>query len=444
MNPLVHPSLPLAASGFGNLRFVKQRSRRQGLTLIELLIAVALTLVIVAAMIRAFKTSSESISLGRAKMDMHTKMRVVVDQLRRDLQNATHIPNPRATADGFFELVEGEESDGEHATSQLSFIGDHDDILALTVRSEGEPFRGRFNGVWVESYLAEVIWWTQHDDTNGNGEADYDESLRLYRRVLLIRPDLNTLETSLSGFYAANDISVRPELDTNGNLVLEMNSLEDLADRRNRFARNRVQFPFEIETANLEIMTGEFEGQDLMLDNCVAFDLRVFDPTAEVFVPSREGSAIGQVVDWDDPGFGDVVSTYPPTANTYPQSGAYVNLGYDVFNSLGLGNVRWFAGNPYENNYDRPWQARTYCTWWDGYESDGLNQDNNIDIDQGVDGIDSSVGGVFDGIVDDNNERETRPPYAFPIRSLEVRIRMIEKKSNQILQQTVRENFVPN
>ena len=61
-------------------------------------------------------------------------------------------------------------------------------------------------------------------------------------------------------------------------------------------------------------------------------------------------------------------------------------------------------------------------------------------LDQGIDGIDNNN----DGVIDDNLERETRPPYAYPVRSLQVGVRMIDKKSNLVLQQTVRESFVPN
>ncbi len=433
MNPLATSSKKIHP-----LRFVKRRSR-QGLTLVELLIAVSLTLIIVAAMIRAFKSTGDSISLGRAKMDMHNKIRVVTETLRRDLQNATHAPNPRAgNSAGYFEIIEGLETDAVHATSDISFLGDHDDILALTVKSKGEPFRGRFNGVWVESYLAEVIWWVVHDDTDGSDEAGYDESLRLYRRVLLIRPDLVTLAVDLDTFQRDNDVSARYSDDGTG---LVMNSLAELANRKNRFAHNPNQFPFEIDdvSAALLPLENDFEGQDLMLDNCVAFDVKVFDPTADIRRPEIGVQGIGQVVDRDDPGFIAVQQAITDGDLEWEasQDGAYVNLGYD---ELVDDDNRWFSNIPFFNNYPLGWNKKTYCTWWEGYERDGFDQDQNGAIDQGIDGIDNNA----DGIIDDNLEQETQPPYAYPVRSLEVRVRMIEKKSNQILQQTVRESFVPN
>ena len=455
-----------------------KRYTRTGLTLIELLVAVALTLVIILAMIKAFKASSDQISLGRAKMDMHNKMRVVGEQMRTDLQNMTRTPNPLSTNDGYFEYVEGDEIDADHFSDTLSFVGDHDDVIAMTVRSEGEPFVGRWvndNGTpailtddtveQVESYVAEVVWWIVHEDTfTPNSEVEYDEPVRLYRRVLLIRPDLavsSVLEGDYSGFFQANDISA----GVNDSGVLATNSLASLASRENRFGRDSTaSFPFEIELSGL-VLGGAVEGEDLMLDDCVAFDVKVYDPTAEVFKPTAAllaatpGLGFGQVLEYDDPGFADAVATYPPqmvpNEESFPQVGGYVNLGYDPV-APGLpvdpttsvtGNTgRWFADDSYDLNYEFGFSNNTYCTWWDGYERNGVNED--VDdasdmpavIDEGADGIDN------DGVngVDDNGELETRPPYAYPIRALEVSIRMIEKKSNLVLQKSIRESFVPN
>lgn len=436
---------PLAISPHSTESNRNPGRNRQGFTLIELLIAVVLTLVIILAMVRLFKSTGDSISLGRAKMDMHNQIRVVTETLRRDLQNATHLPNPRkGTREGYFEIVEGPEFDAEHATADVSFLGDHDDILAMTVKSNGEPFRGRFNGAWVESYLAEVVWWVRHDDIDGDPEASYDESLRLYRRVMLIRPDLAVMaanSTDIISFQRNNDISARV-----GTTVINpgdppvpaiiANSLQDLADRKNRFAHDYTLFPHLMEdsAAQLTPLLGDFAGQDLMLNNCVAFDVKVFDPKARVLVPPNNTSGIGQAIDQDDPGFTGLTNTWITA-----QDGAYVNLGNGDL------NYGWFADVPYNNNYSfgmpDPWNgSRVYCTWFEGYESDGQDQDGNTLLDQGVDGIDNNN----DGVIDDNLERETRPPYAYPVRSLEVRVRMIEKKSNLVLQQTVRESFVPN
>ena len=170
--------------------------QRSGLTLIELMIAVTLTLVIIAVMVRAFKLTSDEIGVGRARMDMHNQLRTVTETLRRDFQMATCLPRPRGLNDertGYFEYVEGGEYDRNHlAVNFDSFLGDHDDVLALTIRSDEKPFRGRYNGGFVESNLAEVVWFVVH-----TGADDYSGQFRLYRRVLLIRPDLDLLRFHL-------------------------------------------------------------------------------------------------------------------------------------------------------------------------------------------------------------------------------------------------------
>ncbi len=431
-------------------------SKRHGITLIELMIAVVLTLVIIAAMIRAFKASSDQITIGRAAMDMHNQLRSVVETLRSDLQNATCVPRVRGINDersGYFEYVEGFEHDHDHFDPlSNSYLGDHDDILALTVRSTDRPFRGRYydettmSTVYVESYLAEVVWWAVYENTNGNVTAppnsvpieDYGDNVRLYRRVLLIRPDLATSETNFDTFYAGNDVSVRRDLAT-GDLV--MNSLEDLSDRKNRFAHDTSTFPHEFIPGLLDSrpLTGDFEGEDLMLAWATSFDIKVFSPNTTVFLPDGSTvSSIGQVVEPTDPGYGPLETAYPPGANPglYPAAGGYVDLGHTGIPN----NNEWFDGAAFENGYTFANYPFTYCTWTAAYESDGVSQDGDALVDEGLDGLDNdNANGV-----DDNLERETQPPYPYPIRSIQVTVRMIETKTNQVIQKSVKESFVPN
>jgi hypothetical protein len=123
--------------------------------------------------------------------------------------------------------------------------------------------------------LAEVIWWIQYDDQyitdpdQANGVQDSGENYAVYRRVLLIRPDLNDaatgyfkrwtvsdnapapavqsnasgyakLRADLAVFFSQNDVSVRlrSRIVAGGNLEVTAtaNSLADLTARENRFA----------------------------------------------------------------------------------------------------------------------------------------------------------------------------------------------------------------
>jgi hypothetical protein len=412
-------------------------SPRRGLTLVELMIAVTLTLVIIGVMVRAFKSTSDEIGIGRARMDMHTKLRAVTETLRRDLQTATCLPRARGLSDertGYFEYVEGPEYDRNHINPNTnSFLGDHDDVLALTVRSDEKPFRGRYNGGFVESNLAEVVWFLVH-----TGPDDYSGQYRLYRRVLLIRPDLLPLTMTPAQFFESNDISARPEAAD-----MVPNSLEDLADRSNRYAHDRGTFPHELQNGYGAQATwlsdrvlgfdgdGVFdpdrEGEDLMLNGCTAFDIKVFDPTS----PVKRASGTDYLLDPNDPGY---VASVDPAATT----GGYVDLGYDP--ALVAPAATWFSPNSAPNGYTWTANANTWCSWYAGYEFDGIDQNGNALIDEGSNGVDDDLANG----VDDNAERETPPPYANPIRSIQISVRMIEPNSNQVLQKTIKESYVPN
>ena len=88
-----------------------------------------------------------------------------------------------------------------------------------------------------------------------------------------------------------------------------------------------------------------------------------------------------------------------------------------------------------------------YDTWTPVYESDGLNQNGNNDggsparplIDEGTNGLDD--GGP--AAPDDDSERETRPPYPYPVRGVKATIRLIEKNTKQIHQSSVIHSYVP-
>ncbi len=83
--------------------------------------------------------------------------------------------------------------------------------------------------------------------------------------------------------------------------------------------------------------------------------------------------------------------------------------------------------------------SAVWCSWWPGYENDGADQDQNTIRDQGTDGLDSNA----NSIVDDHLERETIPPYAYPIRGVQITFRMIEKNTGQIRQMQIESSFVP-
>ena len=169
---------------------------RRALTLVEMLIGMAITLLMMAAIVNLFANISSGVKIRRATMEMSGQLRTVRATLFSDLAGATcrALPWQRPDEDpGYLEIVEGGRSDRQPtllaldpATSQVPGsqvtpkvqmtdgmgLGDYDDILALTVRSELSPFKGHYvnaAGVpeTIESQLAEVIWYSVENPADG-------------------------------------------------------------------------------------------------------------------------------------------------------------------------------------------------------------------------------------------------------------------------------------
>lgn len=280
--------------------------RRTGLTLIEMLVATAVTLLLVGALTQAFQIVGTAVGKNRALLEMAGQLRGVGIRLETDLSMVTvpMTPWPQpGVGKGYFEYVEGWDHDGSPYLIGNTSFGDIDDLLMFTAQSEGEPFVGvrrLFNATGIsalESTQAEIAWWSTLTDSNLNGSIDPDlgEDFTIYRRVLLIRPDLwtdlngngtedtgesrlvarlprptvvtpnptyditdqtdlNRLKNDLLQFYAENDISVRIVRSLSGvdlTLRLVPNSLEDLTRREYRFAHSRIVAENPVSPGNL-------------------------------------------------------------------------------------------------------------------------------------------------------------------------------------------------
>ena len=65
------------------------RFKSRGLTLIEVLIATTLTLLMMLALAQGFKALSDSVSEGRAKINLSDQLRGIITLLRADLTQRT-------------------------------------------------------------------------------------------------------------------------------------------------------------------------------------------------------------------------------------------------------------------------------------------------------------------------------------------------------------------
>jgi type II secretory pathway pseudopilin PulG len=330
-----HRSACRAAIG----RRVADRRRATGFTLLEILIATTITMLMLLALTEGFKRISDSMTEGRARLDMGGRLRGVTAILRSDLQGLTLRPQPPSGVlggSGYLKYYDGPLNDfsatlydpnnnlaspstGEQIPS--SRFGDVDDILMFTARATGEWFRGRVpralivaggggtptaadwnTTVIIASQYAEIVYFmlpvpatdagldasgqflAGYIDRDNNGLPD---QYRLYRRVLLIRPDLNIDDTAnmpageqvadytlpvlgplraepylgnpmtgMARVHQLCDLSLRrvPSGRPNTPDYVAANSLEDLTKPENRFAHCVLPVPGSQASTSMPIL----------------------------------------------------------------------------------------------------------------------------------------------------------------------------------------------
>ncbi len=472
---------------------------RRGMTLIEMLVATTCTLVLMGAIAQVFGAFGNAVSDSRSMIEMDGQLRSVAWRLRNDLAGATARTLPPLeveAGEGYFEIVEGPRTDGsgtlDPTTGAVLPIGpaDSDDILLFTTRNTETPYLGRYDSnptnttttKTTESQLAEVAWFLRPTDTQGASQQV--KTYTLFRKQLLVIGYVGfapfygvTYENAVTQaaypnwttLYESFDLSAT--LFSNGlfsyqNPLFAPNSLADLTRSSSRFMHNPDGSPYRADGATPKTMT-DFQfpanyqaspppdglifdrtkasmrvGEDVVLTNVLAFDVRVFDPSVPVGVTSDMALV---------PGDGGPGGTGWSAAGPFSGYGAYVDLGWfggpttligPASPTGGPGQAPRFADLPNSRSGLRPANAsgnRIWDSWSTHYESNGIDDDGNGPIDQGSDAIDNDS----NGSIDDKLELETLPPYSTPLRGIEVRIRCYEPSSRQVRQVTIRHSFVP-
>jgi type II secretory pathway component PulJ len=431
---------------------------RRAMTLVEMLVATTATLILMAAVAQAFAAFGSAISGSRGVLELDARMRSAAWRLRSDLNGATARPLPPLTPEssqGYFEIIEGSARDIDAADGSLVRAADHDDILLFTTQSTEPPFVGRRPGGSLESTIAEVAWFARPTPDTAN-----PTTYTIYRRQLLVMgyvgsapfytgpASTNSITDpgSWDAYFRTCDISARRETSQ-----LVPNTLADLSRRESRFLHDSSSFPHRFEAADGSnppglLLSGNRAGEDIVLTDVLAFDVRVFDPTAAVVLASGSTPLVP----------GDVGYTGNAVA-----SGAYVDLSQTAIDNSRLGDITprfstagQNVGGSQNLNRSLPTGTNyvTYDTWTLAYEANGRNEDddwfdtNSNDVrDPGEDLVDEAFDGRDnDGndLIDDSAEFETRPPYPYPLRGIEVRIRCYEPSSRQVRQVTIRHTFV--
>jgi type II secretory pathway pseudopilin PulG len=516
------------------------RFHPSGYTLVEILVAAALTLLLMGAVIQMFGSLGQSITDSRSALEASERLNSAAARLQMDLKGVTvkMLPprNPDA-GEGYFEYIEGPAppqqyiQQGTTANPPYNWdnnplgvapkpvntdngqtdttVGDFDDILMFTTRSTGRPFVGLvdrvvFNTPVAQSDVAEVAWFIR--------------GRTLYRRQLLVAPGLwNNLTTppSASRFYEKNDISVRVQSG-----LIVPNTLSDLTRRECRYAHPTDVFPFDVrrwgllglptlrESATWNLLSppippsnssnpsplnpyypnpyfdpGHFNltatnpldfwtndpshrladpykdlvlvplttriADDIILTNVIGFDVKAWEP------------ALGQYVDLGyemrpiapaNPSKPQEIKHYPPETsndNPYTSGEMFYHRGYCPLNAPQNGYLAYILGYYQSNSGIIYYTPRVYDTWSTHYENVGLGTlsqlyPNFYPPGRSTNGFDDpGNSGVANGIVDDDDEKITSPPYPAPLRGIQVKIRVFEPDSRQIREVTIVQDFLP-
>ncbi len=440
---------------------------RRAFTLIEMLVALAATLLMMGATVTLFGVIVDSVSGSRALLEISDKLRATRNRIQADLQGATATMKPPLRPEndeGYLEIVEGPNFDGAPNAvppppgrpSLNTLFGDTDDALLLTVRSRGEPFVGKFNTITMESQVAEVLYFLKQDgpiiDATTLPPLPPLRLCTLYRRALLVVPGQQAVVgasglttnpfLTVNDFYNSFDVSARVEAGTR-----VANTLGDLTKPENRIGHMPTAsvFPFRFytdidpaATVNPLVFVGTRLGDDILMTNVLSFDVQVYDPGAPIFAST---TAPIVAVEPRDQGY-DLLRGGPAIA-----AGAYADLGYLVnppaYSRPPGFPTPQFGGSPHTLSGIPPTKtpANPFV-----YDTGSLHYENNGIDDGGTAGADLATNGLDDDNlngVDDLAERDTMPPYASQLRGVRITIRVYEPSSLQVRQVTIVQDFLP-
>jgi hypothetical protein len=435
-------------------QYVYRAQTPAAFTLVELLVSSTIALVVMGAVASLFGIFSRASTNSQAIVDLSSRMRSTANRLRQDLTGLTAPLTPplRPESDaGYFELIEGPIQDGlatsvsgtlimqsgtaVWASGTTSLLADTDDVLLFTTRSPAGPFEGNYNGAQIESSTAEVAWFCRPSAIQPVAGVQLQT---LYRRQLLVvgyvgaapfyvagSSTNNQVIGTLPAIYGTYDISLRSDPTVAGALV--PNTLGDLTTRENRFFHGPTwSAAFPNSWVNVTFDGTTREGEDVVLTNVIAFDVRVFDPDA---VARLNGSTVVYPND----------QTYSNALPSAGFTGCFLDLGCS--NAVAM-TVLSGTGNPKSRLHKTSLTGTaTYDTWSTGYETNGIDDNVPLNgvIDDATNGGDDSV--PPNGVIDDADETETAPPYSRPLRAIEIRIRCYDPTSREIRQTTVRHTF---
>lgn len=223
----------------------------RGMTLIEVLIATALTLMIMLALAQGFKTTSQSISSGRARLTSSDQLRSISTLLRSDLQgltvSTTVHPQSSKSPNGYFVYYDGPLSDstamlfnyvptGVEIEDKLSASrwSDIDDVMMFTAKArDGQWFYGRVPLALMKIHSGDTAtinfqdWLT--DVTIASEYAEIAWFMRPLNEVgMLNNPDPQNSDGNYSSSPSSTPVNdVIPVVDLNGDNIPDPDGMPD-------------------------------------------------------------------------------------------------------------------------------------------------------------------------------------------------------------------------
>jgi type II secretory pathway component PulJ len=419
---------------------------KHGTTLVEMLVATALSLVLIGAVVQMFGKVAESITDSRSMLESADRIRLAEIRLQLDLQGATATMIPPLDAEknlGYFEYIEGPiiqatapsyARNSEVANTPAdTTVGDFDDILMFTTHSNGQPFVGKSGANTIQSDVAEVAWFLR-----GN---------TLHRRVLLVAPGANLSSVKEAGFHAYHDLSLHATWDAIGAFAGYVpNTLGDLTKRECRYAHkpwknNQNNWPYDVrgwgqlglptirECSILSAASLPFPGS---LPTKATMDFWTNDTTNRFADNYLTNSPSTETRIADDVILTNVIGFDVKAFDTGVM--AYVDLGYDPSKATPFCGF----GQSLSGLQATSTTARVYDTYSSHYEATGCYASDSR-AGCSSDGFDTDG----NGIVDDDAEKLTCPPYPIPLRGIQVKIRTFEPDSKQVREVTVVQDFLP-
>lgn len=434
-----------------SIHCTRQQERvRSAFTLVEMLVATAATLILLGIVMTMFEILGEAVNESRTVGELEAQLRTVSTLLQQDLLGTSvradsrglTCPADSSTGNGYFEVIEGPNTDlwdssgsgfdksgttpGPGNSSDDRIVGDTDDLLFFTTQSiSQEPFSGNFGiNSTTTSADAEVVWFCKPTPNSSNPTL-----YTLYRRCLLVvgqfpeSPfDSQGSMPYTSDFFELYDLSARCEV-SNGNQRMQLNTLQDLLLRRNRFAHydfSMTDPPFVlasvIATRPVLAFSGSRIGEDVLMTNVLSFDVRLLDPTA-----SERRLGVTRLTPGD--------KDYWAASLNSGSSPIYVDLGYNSSNTTSTPANSDFSGYGMNNHRLQATKTthRTWDTWSNSYTTNGIDDDLISDVNTTI-SIDNST---------------ELPPYPSQLQGIQITIRCYDPSSKKIRQTTVINSFLP-